>query len=261
MGHLISSLALEDEEINVVAACDIAQVGEDLGSIVGKKNPNGVKITHVDVLEETLKATRPDIMVDFTVAPATEQNTRICLQNRVKCVIGTTGLSEKFIKDVKDLVEKQHSACVIASNMATGMNVFIKIASILTKYLSDWDIEIIEAHHNRKIDSPSGTAITIGKVISDALGVNFDEVSKFGRNMGPNKRKIGAKNEIGIHSIRAGDIVGDHVVLYAGPGERIELKHQAHSRNCFATGAIKAIKFLMNAKESKIYDISEVLGI
>ena len=145
--------------------------------------------------------------------------------------------------------------------MATGVNVFFKIASTLTKYLSEWDIEIIETHHHRKADSPSGTALKIGQIISEALGSDLEAISRFGRNKGPNKRKVGAKNEIGFHSIRAGDIVGDHLVLYAGSGERIELKHQAHSRECFAEGSIKAIKFISQAKEARIYETKDVLGL
>ncbi len=107
----------------------------------------------------------------------------------------------------------------------------------------------------------SGSAITIGEKISEALKVNFSDIGQFGRDRGPNKRKIGAKKEIGIHAIRAGDIVGDHTIIYAGKGEHIELRHQAHSRDCFASGAIKAIKFLAQKKESKIYSTADVLGI
>jgi 4-hydroxy-tetrahydrodipicolinate reductase len=199
--------------------------------------------------------------VDFSTAKATEVNGPVCVKNKVRCVIGTTGLSKEFSNEFEKLVKETQSPSVISSNMATGVNVLFKIASILTKYLADWDIEIIEAHHNRKADAPSGTALTAAKVISQALGIDLDKVAKYGRAQGPNKRQVGAKNEIGIHAIRAGDIVGDHTILYAGPGERIELKHQAHSRNCFATGAIKAVKFIAKAKESKIYNTMEVLGL
>jgi 4-hydroxy-tetrahydrodipicolinate reductase len=135
------------------------------------------------------------------------------------------------------------------------------MASILTKYLKDWDIEVLEVHHNRKIDVPSGTALKIGKIISKTLDSNFEKIAKFGRKKGLNKRLPGAKNEIGIHSIRAGDIIGDHIILFGGLGERIELKHQAHSRECFANGSIKAIKFISVAQENKIYSTSEVLGL
>lgn len=261
MGKLISTLALRDNEIKVVAACDVSQIGEDLGKITGENNLDQIQITNVKNLEEILKKSTPDVMVDFTVAAATENNSKICLKNRVKCVIGTTGLSGSYINEIENLIKKYQCPFVISPNMATGTNIFFKIAALLAKHLSEWDIEIMETHHHRKIDSPSGTALTVGKMITEALGVNFDDVSKFGRDKGPNKRKVGAKNEIGIHSLRAGDIVGDHVVLYAGPGERIELKHQAYNRECFASGAIKAIKFLARAKESKIYSISEVLGL
>ncbi len=110
-------------------------------------------------------------------------------------------------------------------------------------------------------NAPSGTALKIGQLISKELDSDFQKIAKFGRSKGPNKRLVGAKSEIGIHSLRAGDIVGDHTILYAGPGERIELKHQAHSRDCFADGSIKAIKFIKDAKEYKIYSTSEVLGL
>ncbi|MFX1481296.1 MAG: 4-hydroxy-tetrahydrodipicolinate reductase, partial [Promethearchaeota archaeon] len=140
------------------------------------------------------------------------------------------------------------------------VNVLFKMASVLTNYLTDWDIEVIEAHHHRKLDVPSGTALKIGEIISSSLGTNFEQVVKFGRTKGVNKRQVG-KNELGFHSIRAGDIVGDHIILYAGTGERIELKHQAHNRVCFANGAIQAIKFIVEAKKARIYSTSDVLGL
>ncbi|MHA2184270.1 MAG: 4-hydroxy-tetrahydrodipicolinate reductase, partial [Promethearchaeota archaeon] len=113
----------------------------------------------------------------------------------------------------------------------------------------------------RKVDAPSGTALEIGQIISEALGSDFEKTARFGRTRGPNKRSVGGKEEIGIHSIRGGDIVGDHIILYAGPGERIELKHQAHSRECFAEGSIKAIKFIAKQEDNKIYSTNEVLGL
>ncbi|MFX1355353.1 MAG: 4-hydroxy-tetrahydrodipicolinate reductase, partial [Promethearchaeota archaeon] len=212
-------------------------------------------------LQQIIDQTKPEVVVDFTVASATEKNCIICVQNGLRCVIGTTALSQEFHKEFEVLVEKFKAPSVISPNMATGVNIMFKMASVLTNYLSDWDIEVIESHHHRKVDSPSGTALAITKIICDTLSCNPIETLKFGRSKGPNKRKVGAKNEIGIHSIRAGDIVGDHTILYAGSGERIELKHQAHSRYCFAEGAIKAIKFIAEAKEIKIYSTSEVLGL
>ncbi|MHA1486866.1 MAG: 4-hydroxy-tetrahydrodipicolinate reductase, partial [Promethearchaeota archaeon] len=260
-GRLISSLALVDDEIKVLAACDLAHIGEDLGSLLASPNPDNIKIKDINQLQEIIDETNPDVVVDFTIASATEKNCRICVKNGIRCVIGTTAMSKEFLEDFEKLVEKHNAPSVISPNMATGVNVLFKIAGILTNYLNEWDIEVIEAHHHRKVDSPSGTAMKIGEVISKALDSDLSEIAKFGRNKGPNKRLVGAKNEIGIHSVRGGDIVGDHTVLFAGSGERIELKHQAHSRTCFATGAIKAIKFIAQAKESKIFTTSDVLGL
>ena len=261
MGKLISELALKDEEINVVAVCDINNVGKKLASFITINDPNELIIQDVHNLQNVIDQSKPEVVVDFTVAAATEKNCKICVQNGIRCVIGTTALSQEFLDDFFKLVEKFNAPSVISPNMATGVNVLFKMASVLTHYLADWDIEVIEAHHHRKLDVPSGTALKIGEIITSSLGSNFEQVVKFGRNKGVNKRQVGAKNELGFHSIRAGDIVGDHIILYAGTGERIELKHQAHNRLCFANGAIQAIKFIARAKEAKIYSINEVLGL
>ncbi|MFX1314286.1 MAG: 4-hydroxy-tetrahydrodipicolinate reductase [Promethearchaeota archaeon] len=261
MGKIISELAFKDPDIEVVAACDIKNIGEELGALTAIKDPNKVKISDVNKLQDVINSTKPNFAVDFTVASATEENCKICVNNGIRCVIGTTALSQDFLNEFKELVKDHNAPAVISPNMATGVNVFFKMASILTKYLCEWDIEVIEAHHHRKIDAPSGTALKTGQIISNTLDADFSKIAKFGRNKGPNKRLVGAKNEIGIHSIRAGDIVGDHIVLFGGSGERIELKHQAHSRLCFASGAIKAIKFIAKAQENKIYSTDEVLGL
>lgn len=261
MGHLISRLALDDSNIEVVAACDVDKIGDSLGSVAATSDPNNIIINDVGELENIIARTQPDVAVDFTVAEATEKNSVICVKNGIRCVIGTTGLSEEFLNQFENLVKEYQAPAVISSNMATGVNIFFKVLSVLSPYLKDWDIEIIEAHHHRKLDAPSGTALTIGNIIADSIHSDFKKIAKFGRDKGPNKRAIGAKNEIGVHSIRAGDIVGDHIVLFAGPGERIEFKHQAHSRDCLAAGAIKAIKFIVKAPENKIYSTREVLGL
>jgi len=261
MGRLISGLALNDDEIEVVAACDVNNIGEELGGLLAVKDRNKIKISDVNYLQKVIDETKPDVVVDFTVAKATEKNCKICVENGIKCVIGTTAMTQVFLDEFENLVKTKNAPAVISPNMATGVNILFKMAAILTEYLNDWDIEIIETHHNRKLDSPSGTSLKIGQIISESLGVKIENVAKYGRDKGYNKRKIGGNNEIGFHSIRAGDIVGDHIILYAGPGERIELKHQAHSRSCFATGAIKAIKFIVQAKENKIYTTNEVLGL
>ncbi|MCJ7648872.1 MAG: 4-hydroxy-tetrahydrodipicolinate reductase [Candidatus Lokiarchaeota archaeon] len=261
MGKLLSQLALEDDNIDVVAACDKSSIGESLGFLAGTIDKGNILITDVNQLGYIIDETKPEVVVDFTIAGATEKNCMICVKKGVRCVIGTTALSSSFLTEFEASVKQCDAPAVISPNMATGMNVIFKIAAVLSEYLSDWDIEVIELHHHRKVDVPSGTALTIANKICDTLGCDPEETLKFGRSIGPNKRKIGAKNEIGVHAIRGGDIIGDHTVLYAGPGERIELKHQAQSRTCFAEGAIKAIKFIANAKENKIYATNEVLGI
>ncbi len=261
VGKIISELALEDPELNIVAACDICNIGDRLDQFTNIKDSNNINISDIENLQYIIESSKPNVVVDFTTAKATEKNSIICAKNGIRTVIGTTGLSDDFLNRFEGLIKENNAPSVVSSNMATGMNVFFKMLSIISPYLKDWDIEIIESHHHRKIDSPSGTAITAGKIISSSIGGDFEKIAKFGRNKGPNLRKIGALNEIGFHSIRAGDIVGDHIILYAGPGERIEFKHQAHNRLCFANGAIKAIKFIFKAKENKIYTSNEVLGL
>ena len=259
MGRLITRLALEDQDIDVVASCDVEQIGQSLEQLVGSRDPKGVIINDSRYLEELIKKINPEIAVDFTTADATEENIPICIENGIKCVIGTTGLSDMFRKAIENLVYEMKVPVVISTNMATGVNILFQVASLLAQYLPDWDIEIIEAHHHRKRDSPSGSSITLGQKISEGLGIEFTNIVKYGRDRGPNKRKVGAKNEIGIHAVRAGDIVGDHTILYSGTGERIELKHQAHSRECFASGAIRAIKFIAQVQEPAVYTTNEVL--
>jgi 4-hydroxy-tetrahydrodipicolinate reductase len=261
MGKLISKLAIEDKEIEVVAACDVDQIGEEVGFVVGAFDPNRIKITDVKNLNAILSQTMPDVAVDFTVAPATEKNCLICAENGIRCVIGTTALTDEFFNKLKELIIKNHSPAVFSPNMATGVNVLFKIASVLTKYLADWDIEIIEVHHNRKQDNYSGTSLKILDIICETINVSTDNVTKYGRTRGKGLRKKGAKNEIGIHCLRAGDIVGEHKIIYAGSGEYIELKHTAINRDCFATGAIHAIKFIMKQKENKIFEMKDVLNL
>ena len=261
MGLLISKLALKDDEIEVVAACDVNNIGEELGLLMGLNDPNKIKIKDVNKLQNVINDTRPDVAVDFTVANATEKNCLICVENGIKCVIGTTAMSEEFLAKFEELVVKNKASAVMSPNMATGVNVLFKLATVLTNYLADWDIEVIESHHNRKQDNYSGTSLKILDIICETIGIKKEEVTKYGRTRGKALREKGAKNEIGIHCIRAGDIVGEHKIIYAGSGEYIELKHTAINRNCFATGAIRAIKFIAKQNENKIFEMKDVLNL
>jgi 4-hydroxy-tetrahydrodipicolinate reductase len=261
MGKLITELALKDQEIEVVAACDTKAIGTTLQTLVPTEDNNEIVIEDVNDLQSVIERTRPEIAVDFTTAKATEKNCTICAENGIRCVIGTTGLSEEFLKKFENLVKEHKAPALISPNMATGVNILFKIASSLAKYLQDWDIEILESHHNRKQDNYSGTSLKILDIICETIGSKKEDIVKYGRPKGTFLRKKGTKNEIGIHCIRAGDIVGEHKILYAGSGEYIELKHSAINRNCFATGAILAIKFIAKQKENKIFEMKDVLNL
>ena len=261
MGRLISKLALEDDEIQIVAACDVNNIGQPLENLTGTIDPDKLQISDVNDLQKIISDTAPDVAVDFSIAEATEKNCLICVKNKIRCVIGTTALSEEFMTKLEELVRKNKAPAVISPNMATGVNVLFKMASILTDYLADWDIEVIESHHNRKQDNYSGTSLKILDTICETIGIKKEDVTKYGRSRGKGLRGKGAKNEIGIHCIRAGDIVGEHKIIYAGSGEYIELKHTAINRNCFATGAIRAIKFIAKQEESKIFEMKDVLNL
>jgi len=261
MGKLISKLALEDIDIEVVAACDVKNIGEKLANIVGTSDPNKIEINDIENLKEVIIETNPDVAVDFTIAAATEKNCLICAENGIRCVIGTTALSKEFLNKIEDEIKRNRFPAVISPNMAAGVNIIFKMASILTSYLAEWDIEIIESHHNRKQDNYSGTSLKILDIICETIDTKIEDVTKYGRAKGKNLREKGAKNEIGIHCIRAGDIVGEHKIIYAGSGEYIELKHTAINRNCFATGAIRAIKFIAKQKENKIFEMKDVLNL
>ncbi|MHA1793776.1 MAG: 4-hydroxy-tetrahydrodipicolinate reductase [Promethearchaeota archaeon] len=263
MGKIIARLAIEDENMQLSCAyteINSPNIGTDAGTLIGK-GKTGVLIEDTSNLEEKLEKAKPDVLIDFTMANATEINAPIAISKKIKMVIGTTGLSDDFINKIEKLTAQMDTPIIVASNMAVGMNLFINTVKQVARMLKGWDIEIIEAHHHRKRDAPSGTAITIARSIAEVLNKNLDDIAKYGRQRGPNPRKIG-EQEIGIHAIRAGDIVGDHTVLFAGPGERIELVHRAHDRSCFASGAITAAKFLYSKNlKGGIYSMSDVLGM
>jgi 4-hydroxy-tetrahydrodipicolinate reductase len=211
-------------------------------------------------LEDTLKKARPDVLVDFTVANAAVEAIKVAARNGIDLVVGTTGFTKGQAEEIEEAIKKGGVSAVISPNMATGVNVFFKVAQDIAATLGrEYDIEIIEAHHKHKKDAPSGTALKIGELIAKALGRDLDAIGIFGRKGAIGER---SKEEIGIHAVRGGDIVGDHTVLFAGDGERLEIVHRAHSRQAFVNGAIKAIRFVHErGKKGKIYSSWDVLGI
>ncbi|MBD3187678.1 4-hydroxy-tetrahydrodipicolinate reductase [Candidatus Bathyarchaeota archaeon] len=263
MGRHVGRLALDDESIEITCAFTeegSQNVGTDIGTLVGRKE-TGITLKEVTKLEKVLEKSTPDVVIDFTIAPATEKNAPLVISNGIHMVIGTTGLSRDFENSLPDLAKKHDAAIMLASNMAVGMNIFMNLVEHVAGLLDGWDIEIIEAHHHRKRDSPSGTALTLANRIANAIERKLENIAKYGRGRGSNPREIGA-GEIGIHAIRAGDIVGDHTVLYAGDGERIELTHRAHDRSCFASGAIRAAKYVNgDGLKPGVYSMKDVLGL
>ncbi|MHA1751366.1 MAG: 4-hydroxy-tetrahydrodipicolinate reductase [Candidatus Helarchaeota archaeon] len=261
MGSLVVKNIIKDPETELcggITIKDSPNLDKDIGLVVGLEKCGITLVDNTDI-DSYLKNIKPDVYVDFTIASAVKQNIKHVLNNKINFIIGTTGLDQELLDFINKQVKIQNLSGVISPNMAVGVNVFFKMAQILTNYLKGFDIEIIEAHHNRKRDAPSGTALKVANLIAEELDKDLNKIGKFGRKRGPEKRVPG---EIGIHAIRAGDIVGEHMLLFAGPGERIELIHRAHSRQCFAEGTIKAIKFIYNNKNTgKIFDMFDVLGL
>lgn len=254
MGSRIIALSKDYPEIKLVGAVeskDNPRLGNDAGVVAGI-GELGIKI--VDDIEKVIDNT--DIAVNFTNPEATIEHLKIVKKHKKSIVIGTTGFDNEQIS----LVQKasKEIPIVLSPNMSIGVNLLFKILKDVARVLGDdYDVEIIEAHHRMKKDAPSGTAIKMAKVIAEALGRNFDEVAVYAR-----KGIIGerTKKEIGIQTVRAGDIVGEHTVIFGGLGERIEITHKASSRDTFARGALKAALWLYG-KPAGLYDMGDVLGI
>jgi len=256
MGKQIAKRAL-DEGMEIVCAVDIPghpDQNKDIGAVLGRA-PVNVRLSSAEDLKEIIQESKPDVMIDFSSADACLNNTKIVAENKVNMIIGTTGFTEEQLNEVKTNISKYSIGAVLSPNMSIGVNVFWKLVSDAAKLLKDYDIEIVEAHHIFKKDAPSGTALKTAEVISNVLDKKLEDAAVFGRH-GLAKRE---KGEIGIHAVRAGDIVGEHMVLFATQGERIEITHRAHSRNAFVSGVIKAVEFI--DKRIGIYDMGDVLKL
>ncbi len=254
MGRRITALCLEHEEINVVGALERKgheKVGEDIGSLLGI-SPTGIRLT--DDIGEIIDST--DVLIDFTSPASTLHNLRAAADKGKAAVVGTTGFSKEALSDIRAISEK--IPCVMAPNMSVGVNLLFKVLRDVARVLGDdYDVEIIEAHHRMKKDAPSGTALRMAEVIADALGRDLEEVAIYSR-----KGLIGerSRQEIGIQCIRAGDIVGEHTVIFGGIGERIEIVHKASSRDTFAKGAVRAALWVYG-KAPGLYDMLDVLNL
>jgi 4-hydroxy-tetrahydrodipicolinate reductase len=251
MGKLIISNILKVEGARLSAAFDLVNIGLDVGEVAQLGTLN-VLISDVKDIESVLKSSGTNVLVDFTIAGATVVNAPKAADCGVNLVIGTTGFTDDQKAIIEAAILKNNVSGIISPNYSVGVNVFFKVLREAARYLGEMDVEIIEAHHNQKKDAPSGTAKKAAEVISEALeGKEY----VYGREgLAPRGR------EIGIHAVRGGDIVGDHTVLFAGDGERIEIKHQAHSRQAFAGGAVKAAVWIASANPG-IYTMEDILGL
>ena len=254
MGQALSKLVAASDKARLVGAVECEGhpwVGQDLGVAMGLA-PLGISVAD-DPLEPFAKAQG---ILDFTAPEATVRFAGIAAQARAVHVIGTTGLSDQDLKAVS--AASRHAVVIRAGNMSLGVNLLVKLTRMAAGILDeDFDIEVVEAHHNRKIDAPSGTALMLGEAAAEGRGAELNEVAERGRDGIAGARSRGA---IGFSAIRGGDIIGEHDVLFAGPGERIVLRHVASDRSLFARGALHAALWGQDKKPGE-YDMMDVLGI
>jgi len=247
MGHTVCDMIQKSKDMRLVGAM-IAPTEE----MFGKEIYPGIIAKGQDSLDEVLE--NADVYVDITAPQAAANIIAKIPAKGVNIVLGTTAIPEDALKKMRDEIARNNTSAVHSANFAVGVNVFWRMCEILAASLSDYDIEVIEAHHNQKMDAPSGTAMEAVKRMMRATGI---EEVRFGREGLTGARK----REIGVHSIRGGDIVGDHTVIFAGSGERIELKHSMGSRDALAKGFIESIRWVNGKKDGKVHDLSEVIGL
>ncbi len=228
-----------------------ASVGKDVGHVIGMGE---VGISVVDDLVAVVE--HFDVLIDFTRPDYSMQLIELCRQAGKKVVIGTTGYSDEQKQQITEA--GKDIAIVMAPNMSVGVNLSLKLLEMTAKVMGDYtDIEVIEAHHRHKVDAPSGTALRMGEAVADALGRDLKDCAIYGREGHTGERD---RKTIGFSTIRAGDIVGDHTVMFADEGERVEITHKATSRMTFANGAVRAADWLKE-KKLGLYDMQDVLGL
>jgi 4-hydroxy-tetrahydrodipicolinate reductase len=250
---LIEAITLVDG-LTLAAALERPEstlLGADSGELAGQ-GKNGVAV--VGSLAAVIADI--DVLIDFSVPAATMANLALCSARGVAMVIGTTGFTAQQQRGIAQAASV--TPICKASNFSTGVNLCFKLLDMAARVLGDdVDIEIYEAHHRHKIDAPSGTALSMGKVVADALGRDLDTVAVYGREGQTGAR---ARDTIGFATVRGGDIVGDHTVTFAADGERVEITHKASSRMSFARGAVRAAGWLAG-RDAGLYDMQDVLGI
>ena len=245
MGRTLIDATLADKELQLVAALDVAG-SPAVGTEIGK-----TKVT-----SDAGMVALADVLIDFTRPEGTLAHLAVCRDLGVAAVIGTTGLSAEHKAEIARCA--QRIPIVLAPNMSAGVNVMMKLLEMAARALHEgYDIEIIETHHRHKVDAPSGTALQMGEVIARAIGRDLAQCAVYGREGVTGERD---RSTIGFCAVRGGDIVGDHTVLFAGTGERIEITHRAASRATYAQGSLRAARFIAG-KDNGLFDMHDVLGL
>ena len=255
MGRTLVNAVLQDDGTTLAGGIvepGSSLVGADIGELAGVGK---LEVSAVDSLEAI--ANDFDVLIDFTAPAVTLANLAFCAEHGKRMVIGTTGLSDEELAELEGYGDKL--AFVFAPNMSVGVNLTLKLLETAARALGDegYDIEVIEAHHRHKVDAPSGTALKMGEVVAESLGRTLKEHGVFERagQCGPRTDK-----EIGFATVRAGDIVGEHTVMFATEGERIEITHKASSRMTFAKGAVRAARWVAGRNQGR-YSMQDVLGL
>lgn len=252
MGRMLIEAVMNAPDLTLAGALDqpgSPALGVDASAFLGRNS--GVAIT-ADLNEGLAGA---HVLIDFTRPEGTLAHLAVCRAHGVKAVIGTTGFSDAQKAQIDD--HAKYMGIVLAPNMSVGVNVVLRLLDMAARALNEgYDIEIIEAHHRHKVDAPSGTALKMGEVVANALGRDLNECAVYGREGVTGERD---PSTIGFATIRGGDIVGDHTVLFAGTGERIEITHKSSSRAGYAAGSLRAARFLQTQPHGR-YDMQDVLG-
>lgn len=253
MGRALLEAVERAPDMRLTAALERSEspyLKKDAGELIGA--PCGIEIT--DNIDTALDGS--EVLIDFTRPEGTLLHVARCREKSIKMIIGTTGFSAEQKEELK--AASEDIAIVLAPNMSVGVNVTLKLIEMATRVLNDdYDIEIVEAHHRHKVDAPSGTALLMGEVVAKARGKTLSEIAVYSREGHTGERVAGS---IGFATVRGGDIVGDHTVMFAGIGERVEISHKASSRATFAEGALRAARFLGD-KQSGLFDMQDVLGL
>lgn len=251
---LVEACSNNSYGIRLVAGTERRQsslLGTDAGEVAGVGRLNVPIVSALEAVDGGC-----DVVIDFTHPQATLSHLAFCRERGIRMIIGTTGFDGQQRKEISEAAKD--IALVFAPNMSVGVNLCLKLLDLTARVLGEEsDIEVIEAHHRHKVDAPSGTALRMGEVVAKALGRNLEECAIYGRQGHTGERD---SKTIGFETIRAGDIVGEHTVMFAGAGERVEITHKASSRMTFARGAVRAAAWIMNSERGQ-FDMQDVLGL